>query len=408
MKKEKSGIKWWFVVLNLVPFIMVLGNSMLIPLLPTMKAAMNLTLMQVGLIITAFSIPAGVVIPLAGYASDHLGRKAIMAPALIIYGLGGLISGASALLLSSPYNFLLLGRVVQGVGAGGTYQLAMALTGDIFQSKERTNALGILEASNGLGKVVSPIAGSALGLIIWFAPFFAYGLLAIPIAFAVWFMVKEPEQEGSKSNTQYWKQLKNIFKEKGLPLAASFLAGMIVLFMLFGILSWFSDFLETQYGIKGFSVGLLIAIPVGTMAITSYLSGSYFQKQKADFLKWGVIVGLVAVILSTIIISFVNNLYILLFSLILLGFGTGVVLPAVNTLTTSAAASEERGLVTCLYGSVRFFGVAIGPPAFGMITSVGKMPLFMSAAALGIAIAIFAFFFIRTEKMLPPQLLQEG
>jgi len=406
----KSSIKWWFVMLNAVPFIMVLGNSMLIPLLPIMKSVMGLTLFQAGLIITAFSIPAGIVIPLAGFASDRLGRKIIMAPALVIYGLGGLVSGASAVLLSQPYQVILLGRIIQGIGAGGTYQLAMALTGDIFQSKERTKALGILEASNGLGKVISPIAGAALGLIAWFAPFFAYGILAIPVAIATWLIVKEPQKSknNQQSTAQYWDQLKNVFKDKGLPLAASFLAGMIVLFILFGVLSWLSDILEQQYGVKGFSVGLLIAIPVGTMAITSYLAGSYFQQVKANFLKIGVITGLAAVTLATAIISLFANIYVLFLAMVLLGFGTGTVLPAVNTLITSAAASEERGLVTCLYGSLRFFGVAIGPPAFGLVTSVGKLPLFISVTAVAAVIAILAFIFIRAEKMLPPQLLQES
>ena len=404
----KSSFKGPFAVLSAVPFIMVLGNSMLIPLLPLMKSAMNISFFEVGLLITAFSIPAGLVIPIAGFASDRLGRKVIMTPALFIYGLGGLISGVSALLLLQPYTMVLVGRIVQGIGAGGTYQLAMALTGDIFQSKERTKALGLLEAANGLGKVVSPIAGAALGLIIWFAPFFAYGLLSIPIALAVWFVVKEPQKKAKQqqNTTQYWQQLKGVFKEKGVPLMASFLAGMVVLFLLFGVLSWLSDVLEMQYGIKGFSIGLLIAIPVGTMALTSYLSGSFFQQQQANYLKWGIILGLTAVTASMLIISLFQNIYILFSAMVLLGFGTGAVLPAVNTLITSAAATEERGLITCLYGSTRFFGVAIGPPAFGIVTAAGKLPVFLAATVLAAVIALLAFIFIQADKLLPPQLLQ--
>lgn len=405
----KPGTRLPFAVLSAVPFIMVLGNSMLIPILPAMRGAMDISLFQAGLIITAFSVPAGLVIPVAGFASDRLGRKVIMAPALIIYGLGGLISGAAALLLENPYAILLAGRIVQGIGAGGTYQLAMALTGDIFQSKERTKALGLLEAANGFGKVVSPIAGAALGLIVWFAPFFVYGFLAIPVALAVWFVVKEPNPSKEPQPTsQYWQQLKTIFKQKGLPLMASFLAGMVVLFILFGVLSWLSDILEQQYGIKGIFIGLLIAIPVGTMAITSYLSGTYLQQQKAQFLKSGIIVGLVTVTAAMAVAALFNNIYLLFGALVLLGFGTGAVLPAVNTLITSAAAAEERGLVTCLYGSTRFFGVAIGPPAFGMASSMGKMPLFLAATGLVAVIAVLAFLFIQAEKMLPPKLLQQN
>lgn len=405
----KTESKLPFAVLAGVPFIMVLGNSMLIPILPAMKNAMDITLFQAGLIITAFSIPAGLVIPIAGLASDHWGRKCIMAPALLIYGLGGLVSGMAALLLESPFRILLAGRVIQGIGAGGTYQLAMALTGDIFQSKERTKVLGLLEAANGFGKVVSPVAGAALGLIVWFAPFFVYGALAIPVALAVWFIVKEPEKNKQTPGLkEYLAQLINIFKQKGVPLAASFLSGMVVLFILFGVLSWLSDLLEQQYGITGFYPGLLIAIPVGTMALTSYLSGIYLQQLQAKYLKWSILIGLGTVTASMAVISLFENIYILFGALVLLGFGTGAVLPAVNTLITSAAAAEERGLVTCLYGSTRFFGVAIGPPAFGMATNLGKMPLFLGATALLAAIVLIAFFYIQVEKILPPQLLQQN
>ena len=96
-----------------------------------------------------------------------------MAPALLLYGAGGLIAGFASLWLSRPFGWILAGRILQGVGAGGTYQIALALTGDLFQGPERAKAVGILEAANGLGKMASPIAGAALGLIIWFAPFFA-------------------------------------------------------------------------------------------------------------------------------------------------------------------------------------------------------------------------------------------
>jgi len=170
----EGKMKGQFAVLAAVPFVMVLGNSMLIPIFPQLKKAMHLTQFQVGLIITAFSLPAGLLIPFTGAASDHVGRKTIMAPFLALYGLGGLIAGFAALLLDNPFPVVVAGRIVQGIGAGGTYQLAMALTGDIFQSSERVKCLGYLEAANGLGKVLSPILGSLFGLISWYATFFAY------------------------------------------------------------------------------------------------------------------------------------------------------------------------------------------------------------------------------------------
>ena len=399
-----------FTVLCAVPFIMVLGNSMLIPLLPTMRTEMNLTMFEVGLLITAFSVPAGIVIPIAGYFSDQYGRKVIIAPSLITYGIGGLIAGTAALLMANPYIMIMVGRIIQGIGAGGTYQLAMALTGDIFQSSERTKALGILEAANGLGKVISPITGAALGLLIWFAPFFAYGLLAIPVAFAVWFLVKEPDQNEKQktSKSQYFQELKNIFKEKGMSLAACFLAGAVVLFTLFGVLSYISDVLGQQYQISGISSGLLIAIPVASMAITAYLSGLILQKNIGNVLKYVTLGGLIILGVSMAGIAFVTNIYILFIALVIMGIGTGSVLPAINTLITSAAETTERGMVTCIYGSTRFFGVAMGPPTFGLVTEIGKTPLFLGASGLVLVSIVVGFILINSKVLLPSKLLQES
>ena len=163
-------------LLTLVPFIMVLGNSMLIPVLPAIQKSLHINLLQAGLLITAFSIPAGITIPLAGLLSDHIGRKTVMAPALLIYGTGGILAGLAAIFLAKPYPCILGARILQGIGAGGTYQLAMALVGDLIQGKQRAQALG--PGAPWPGKVISPLAGAAIALIAWYIPFFVYGILA--------------------------------------------------------------------------------------------------------------------------------------------------------------------------------------------------------------------------------------
>src|SRR5690554_3720473 len=70
-----------------VPLIMVLGNSLFIPVLPAIQNALNISKVQVSLLITLFSVPAGIVIPLAGFLSDRFGRKKVIIPALILYAL---------------------------------------------------------------------------------------------------------------------------------------------------------------------------------------------------------------------------------------------------------------------------------------------------------------------------------
>lgn len=388
-----------------VPFIMVLGNSMLIPLLPLLKDAMDLTFTRVGLLITAFSLPAGLVIPFAGLASDRWGRKTIMVPALAIYGLGGVIAGLAALSLKEPYPWVLFGRVIQGLGAGGTYQLAMALTGDLYQGRERARYLGLLETGNGLGKVVSPIMGAALGLVSWILPFFVYGLLSWPAAAAVGFLVREERHAGRPGHgwRQYFGTAFQVLATQGRVVVTSFLAGMACLFLLFGALSYTADLLELRYGLRGLATGLLLAVPVGAMALTSYLAGNYLE-ERLDRLTGAVAGGLALIAVSLALLTTTLTLYPLLLVLVPLGVGTGMILPAVNTIVTSLVAKEERGLITCTYGALRFFGVALGPPAFGLVLTVGRGPFFGVNSLAVALLAVFAAALIRPQEVLPPEL----
>lgn len=389
-----------FSILAAVPFIMVLGNSMLIPVFPQLERELQLTQFQVGLLVTAFSVPAGIIIPFAGAWSDHIGRKRIMFPALLLYGAGGLIAGFAAMWLSSPYGWILAGRIVQGIGAGGTYQIALALTGDIFQGAERPKAVGILEAANGLGKVVSPIAGAALGLLAWFAPFFTYGILAIPIAFAVWLLVREPEgKRNQQSAKEYLSSLAAILRRKGAPLLAAYLAGAVGLFLLFGLLSFVSDELELRHGIAGVMKGLVLAIPVTVMTVTSYTTGLFLQRREA-WLKPAVLAGLAATGIGLGPLGFVSGLVPLVAWTALMGLGVGLMLPALNTLVTGATQADERGLITALYGTVRFFGVALGPPAFGLAQGGDQGAMFLVGAGIAAGAFVVSLMLIKPAKLL--------
>lgn len=383
-----------------VPFIMVLGNSMLIPEFPQIKNALNISQFKVGLLITVFSISAGITIPFLGYLCDRIGRIRVIVPSLILYGIGGIISGLAAIFLSNPYNIILLGRVVQGIGAAGTAPIVMALVGDIFQSQQRSEALGIIEAANGIGKVVSPILGSAIGLISWIALFFFYAILALPIAAGVWFLGEEGKKPKKQNLKGYLRKTGTIFKEKGFSLISTILTGMVVLFVLFGLLSYFSDILETRYHIKGFIKGLVIAIPILFMSITSYTTGHTLKKIKKYF-KISIITGLILVTLMLITLYYLDSLYLYLVFFSVLGIGTGLVLPAVNTMVTSSCNTDQRGVITSIYGAARFIGVAIGPPTFTFLEEISKLTMHYGTAGISLLILILAAVFIKEKGMIP-------
>src|SRR5699024_12588800 len=99
-------------------------------------------------------------IALECYLYDSFGRKNVVFAALILSGIGGLIAGLASWIMVQAYSMILLGRILQGIGASVAMPIVLPLVGDLFQRESVASAtLGIIETANTAGKVLSPILG---------------------------------------------------------------------------------------------------------------------------------------------------------------------------------------------------------------------------------------------------------
>ncbi|WP_410511342.1 MFS transporter [Paenibacillus sp. BR2-3] len=386
------------VAIGSIPLIMTLGNSMLIPVLPKIKSELHLSSLQVSLIITVFSLVAAFSIPVLGYLSDRFSRKAVIIPSLFLYGIGGILAGFAAAQFSNAYVWILVGRTLQGIGAAGTAPIAMALTGDLFKGSEESKVLGLVEASNGFGKVISPILGSLIALIIWYGVFFAFPVVVLVSIILTWVFIKEKKKEKEAPGIKkYVSGLLSVFKHEGRWLFTAYLAGATCLFTLFGILFYLSEILEKTHIIDGVMKGLVLAIPLLVMCTTSYTTGSKIGKDQ-KLMKKLIVLGFIFMTVSYGCLTFISNLSLFIAVLALSSLGTGLILPCINSFITGAVGKERRGFVTSLYGSVRFFGVAIGPPLFGWLMDWSKVGMFLSIAGFTFLVGVLALILIRVKS----------
>jgi EmrB/QacA subfamily drug resistance transporter len=115
--------------------------------------------------------------PLMAKLSDALGRRAIYVLDLALFAVGSL-----AVAFSPTFAVLLVGRAVQGFGAGGIFPVASAVIGDTFPAERRGRALGLMGAVFGLAFLIGPIvAGVILLALSWHWLF----IVNLPIALAV-------------------------------------------------------------------------------------------------------------------------------------------------------------------------------------------------------------------------------
>ncbi len=137
-----------------VTLISVLGVASITPLFPTISAEFGISARQVGLLITAFTLPGVILPPFLGVAADRLGRKAVVVPALFLFAIAG-----TACAFTRDFRLLVALRFLQGMGAAPLSAMNVTLIGDLYKGNDRVDALGYNASILSIGTTLYPSLG---------------------------------------------------------------------------------------------------------------------------------------------------------------------------------------------------------------------------------------------------------
>jgi DHA1 family tetracycline resistance protein-like MFS transporter len=140
----------------LVLVIDMLGFSVILPLLPFIGQKFGATPLQLGLLVSTYSVAQLVGAPLLGRLSDRFGRK----PLLMLSIMGSTL-GFVTLAFAPALWVLFVARAIDGL-TGGNITIAQAYVADVTTPEERGRVLGFVGAAFGLGFVIGPALGGAL------------------------------------------------------------------------------------------------------------------------------------------------------------------------------------------------------------------------------------------------------
>ncbi|MGD6816102.1 MFS transporter [Metabacillus sp. 113a] len=384
--------------LSSVPLIMTLGNSMLIPVLPEIEEKLGISSFQVSLIITVYSVVAILLIPIAGYLSDRIGRKTVIVPCLLIAGAGGALSAWASVNTANPFMWILAGRILQGIGSAGAAPVVIPLIGDLFEDDEEiSSGLGLIETANTAGKVLSPIIGAFLASFVWFMPFWFIPFFSLAGVLLVFFLVKVPKKEEEAQDFRaFISCVKDIFKNSGRWLYAIFAIGGIIMLILFGVLFYLSDTLETKYGIDGIAKGFLLAIPLLALSVSSFAAGKMIGSKKT-LMKLLIVIGMGLLAVSFIALRVQHEIGFLFAFLVISGVGIGMALPSLDALITEGIEKEHRGTITSFYSSMRFIGVAAGPPLYAAIMAQSEHMIYYTSGGFSLLALAIGLLFLKPE-----------
>ncbi|MGY1803861.1 MFS transporter [Blastococcus sp. SYSU D00922] len=129
-------------------------------------------------IVGGFLLGYTATLPLLGRLADLRGRVPVLVGCLLLFALGSLLTATADAL-----GLAVLGRGLQGIGAGGLVPATLALVADRWPPERRALPLGVVGAVQEAGAVLGPLAGAAvLAVGDWRAIFWLNLLLGLGLA----------------------------------------------------------------------------------------------------------------------------------------------------------------------------------------------------------------------------------
>lgn len=240
-----------------------------LPFFPLMATGLEAPLSSMPLVVTVFLFFVGVGQLVFGPLSDRLGRKPVMTLGLVL-----VIIGACVVCFARTFEWVLVGRAIQGFGTSGATVLARAMLRDTFDGRELARRMAIATGIFSVGPIVAPLLGAMFLLLgaSWRVVFVA---MVVYAAILLGLLQRAPETNTrpDPAATSLYTLWKNLVTVVGHPQSRLFMAvNAIAMISMILIISTMSPIYATQFGIVGAEFAIYFAVHAIGIIIGQYLN----------------------------------------------------------------------------------------------------------------------------------------
>ena len=171
-EKKENNVGLVFSALVLTMLMSSLGQMIFSSALPTIVGELG-GVDHMSWVISAFLVTMTIAMPISGKLGDMVGRKWLYIGGIAVFVIGSALGG-----FSNTMNWLIVGRAIQGFGAGFMMISSQSIIAEVTTARERGKFMGIMGGVFGLSSVLGPVLGG------WFTdgPGWRWGLwMNIPL-----------------------------------------------------------------------------------------------------------------------------------------------------------------------------------------------------------------------------------
>ncbi|MGY3084513.1 MFS transporter [Pseudomonas fragi] len=378
----------------------------------TIQKDLAISPMQMGVMLSAFSIAyAFSQLPL-GALIDKLGSKLALGGSLVVWSVAQAAFG-----LFSSYGHLVGLRVLLGVGEAPVFPSAAKALSEWFDTQERGTATGWVWSSTCIGPCLAPPLLTVFMVHLgWRGMFILTGVMGLLLAVCWFKFYKSKAQymaETGRAEPVPVQQVKapkvrwtSLFKDRNTW--GAFLGFMGVIYMIWLNLTWLPGYFEREHGLDLYRTAWVVSLAYLFGALGTIVAGKCCDRLVARGMrvlasrKLMVILGLLGGALFTLIVAFTTNVVacviLLCLTMFFINISSATAWMIVNTIVPSERVAS--------FGSIQNFGGYLAGSIAPILTgfSVQQSGSFSSAFVISAVVAAcsaFAYFALLKEPQAP-------
>jgi predicted MFS family arabinose efflux permease len=370
-----------------IQFTHILDFMIMMPLGPQFTALFGISNAQFGLLVSAYTLSAGLSGLMAATYIDRFSRKQLL---LGMYTLFGLATLACA--LAPDYLWLMVARVAAGLFGGVLSALSQTIVADVIPFERRGRAMSVVMTSFS----VSTVAGVPLGLFLaahfnWHAPFVGIAALVGLLALGAWQTLPRLDAHlHHPERVSVWRGIGQVLAEPN-HLKAFAVSGLMM-FAAFTVIPYITIYLQSNAGMQASEVPWIYLCG----GVATLLSARYFGRltdrvgkvRMFQRLALAVTVPLMATTLS----QGLPLWGLLVISTLLFTVMSGRMIPGM-AMISSAALPRLRGTFMTLNSAVQSASMGLAALVAGLIIgrdAQGQLTLYWVAGLLGVVASLLS------------------
>lgn len=353
-------------------------NSLLNPLLPSIRDAFALSYAQSGIAASAFALSAGLANAPWGVLADRVGSRTVIVLGLVLMGVVSV-----ALATASAYWQLLGFLVLMGIVSGSYHAPAAALIARTFSPRVRGAVMGMHITGGHLSFFAAPALAGYLVFAsgTWSTPYLVFAIAPLVFGGLLW-LVAPRAQERTAPGDRFaaFREIANVFREVGPIVSLS----VVFQFGLAAVLTFLALYFVDVRGISPAIAAVLFGVPQ-LVGIVGSPAGGWLSDHLG---RRTVILGALTLLGPTIFAITVVPNEALVVVLVVFGLIWSMRSTVTETLVMDSAPPGRRATVLGAFYLANAEIGGLGAPLFGLLAqAVGLATAF---AWIGVAFVVLS------------------